>query len=786
MSWIRRAHEAPERRPIDLVRLVVGGFGVVLLGMWAQTQTTVNANLFEVVNDLPNSFEDAANWLYALGSIWAVAAITLITAVFAIRTTHHWRLTVTVALGGAGAWLIANGLNDLLGDHPIKEISIQLREGSLPTYPSANVAVATALAVLLSPYVVRQLRRVFLLVVVGVTLAAMYLGTAFPSDALGGLLLGTAVAGLVLAAFGAPGGRPSIDEVRDALGELGFDVEDVQHAKEQVPRAAAMDVVLASGEHVRAEAFGRDQRDGQFWARLWHWIMYREPGETVVGTRAQRVEHIGFAVMLTERAGVPAPRLLKTGVAGADSAMLVTTVVDGTPLVEIDPDQVTDATLRAVWKPVLQLHEAGVSHGNLDASHLLVAESGTVLLDDLSKADACDEQYWFNRDAAAVLVATSSIVGNERAITAAVEALGKDGATEIIPVVQPAALPNGITKGQKHFAKTLKELRTELATAVGAEDTPPLKIQRLSLLNIGMLVGILFALAIAISSMQGINFESVKVEFENAIWGYAVIAVIIYPFVTMSWATALMGAVKKDLPFVPTVITQLACSLLNLITPNGIGGTALQIDYLHKQDVPIASAGSAMVLSTGVGGAMQMLLFLAACAFTSTDMNLFDTGGDSSGSSTLLVIAVVGALVGIILAIPKIRNKVVPAVKQAAADIWAVLRSPKKALQLFGGDTMGNLLYPAILGLCLLAFGQSLPFAELMVVQIGAGMLGGAAPVPGGIGVYQAALTSLLTGFGIPAAAALAAALLFRLITFAIPPFFGYFALRWLRGKGYA
>jgi len=99
---------------------------------------------------------------------------------------------------------------------------------------------------------------------------------------------------------------------------------------------------------------------------------------------------------------------------------------------------------------------------------------------------------------------------------------------------------------------------------------------------------------------------------------------------------------------------------------------------------------------------------------------------------------------------------------------------------------MGNLLYPAILGLCLLAFGQSLPFAELMVVQIGAGMLGGAAPVPGGIGVTEAALMSLLTGFGIPAAPALAAVLLFRLITFVIPPIFGFFTLRWLRAKGYA
>ena len=48
-----------------------------------------------------------------------------------------------------------------------------------------------------------------------------------------------------------------------------------------------------------------------------------------------------------------------------------------------------------------------------------------------------------------------------------------------------------------------------------------------------------------------------------------------------------MGCVNKDLPFVPTGLTQLACTFLNLVTPNGIGGTALQLDYLHKQGVPL-------------------------------------------------------------------------------------------------------------------------------------------------------------------------------------------------------
>ena len=107
-------------------------------------------------------------------------------------------------------------------------------------------------------------------------------------------------------------------------------------------------------------------------------------------------------------------------------------------------------------------------------------------------------------------------------------------------------------------------------------------------------------------------------------------------------------------------------------------------------------------------------------------------------------------------------------------------------MQLIGGDTAGNLIYPALLGLCLLAFHQHLDFAQLVVVQVGAGMVGNVAPVPGGIGVTEAALTAGLTSFGIPAAPALAAVIVFRGITFAIPPIFGFFTLRWLRNKGYA
>jgi uncharacterized membrane protein YbhN (UPF0104 family) len=316
----------------------------------------------------------------------------------------------------------------------------------------------------------------------------------------------------------------------------------------------------------------------------------------------------------------------------------------------------------------------------------------------------------------------------------------------------------------------------------GAEDVPPLKIKRLSLVNIGMLAGILLALAIAIPSLEGIDWDTLTKEFEDATWGWAALAFALWPSIPTAWGTALMGCVNKDLPFIPTVTTQISCTFLNLITPNGIGGTALQIDYLHHQDVPVASAGSAMVLSTGVGGIIQVILFVGAASLTSTSFTL----GGGGGSVTLGAIAVGAALVGVVLFVPKIHDKVVPAVKRAASDIWAVVRNPRKGMQLLGGDLAGNLLYPALLGLCLKAFGYDLGFAELMVVQIGAGMLGSVAPVPGGIGVQEAALTAGLTGFGIPTNPALATVIVFRAITFAIPPIIGFFTLRWQRAHGYA
>jgi uncharacterized protein (TIRG00374 family) len=79
------------------------------------------------------------------------------------------------------------------------------------------------------------------------------------------------------------------------------------------------------------------------------------------------------------------------------------------------------------------------------------------------------------------------------------------------------------------------------------------------------------------------------------------------------------------------------------------------------------------------------------------------------------------------------------------------------------------------------AFGQDVGFADVVLVNECVALFAGLMPVPGGVGVTEAALTAGYTAIGVDSSTAIAAALCYRLVTFYIPPCFGYFALGSLR-----
>jgi len=124
MSYVRDITEAPERRPIDIWRLIVCGGAVVLLGVWAQTQSTINVDLFKPVNGLGDNMLGVAEAVYALGSIWAALVVV---ALLLLR--RHFVLALRVGIAVVAAWGIGVLVGEILGIHSVTGADIHVRLG---------------------------------------------------------------------------------------------------------------------------------------------------------------------------------------------------------------------------------------------------------------------------------------------------------------------------------------------------------------------------------------------------------------------------------------------------------------------------------------------------------------------------------------------------------------------------------------------------------------------------------------------------------------------------------
>jgi glycosyltransferase 2 family protein len=159
-----------------------------------------------------------------------------------------------------------------------------------------------------------------------------------------------------------------------------------------------------------------------------------------------------------------------------------------------------------------------------------------------------------------------------------------------------------------------------------------------------------------------------------------------------------------------------------------------------------------------------------------------------AGPDRRLLVAIAVALVVsavLVLAVPKIRARVVPGVRDALVGLWNVARVKGKRLEVFGGGLAAELLYALAVGATCLAYGVHLNVGQLIFVNTSAAVLSGLVPVPGGIGAAEAALSAGLIAMGVDQSTAFAIALTQRLCTFYLPPIWGYFSLRWLAQKGY-
>jgi uncharacterized membrane protein YbhN (UPF0104 family) len=201
---------------------------------------------------------------------------------------------------------------------------------------------------------------------------------------------------------------------------------------------------------------------------------------------------------------------------------------------------------------------------------------------------------------------------------------------------------------------------------------------------------------------------------------------------------------------------------------------------------PTAEAVSAGAVDDVSETLVQILLVALLLPFVNVDVDVGElAGGASPGRLVIVILIVLAAVIAVVLAVPALRAKVLPAVRPAAANLWAVARTRRKRLELFGGNLASEVCYALCLGSVCLAYGVDLNLAQLLLVNVAASALSSLVPVPGGVGAEEAALTAGLVAMGVDESTAFAIALTHRFCTYYLPPIWGAFALRWLGRKGY-
>ena len=786
-GFARASEEPYRRRPVDALWLVLGAVIVAIAAAHHDNPSSFELRLFDAFNSLPDAIKGLAEFLYGIGTLWAVGLI-----VVAALLARRWRLARDLFLAGFLAWLIGRILAELIGSDSISDtVDVIVRGGSTPSFPLVRLAVITAVVAAAAPYLGRPARALGVLVVLGTVPAAMYLGAAFPIDLVGGIALGAAVASAVHLAFGSPGGRPTTQQVALALASLGVDAENVRLAPVQSLGRTLMLADAPDGE-LAVTVLGRDERDARFASKAWRFLFYRDSGPTLFHSRLQEVEHEAFIMLRAQREGVRTPEFVEVGQAGPDAAVLVTRVVGGRPLADVPTDEVTDELLRAVWTAVARFQHAGLAHGILDAAHVWVEPDGSIVLVGLRAASAAAPRTRLGADVATLLFATEQIVGEERAIAAALAGLGNEELAAAVPFLQPAVVPHEVRKGVKGVKKAFTQLRTDVAAATDVEVPEIENLRRVSRRQTVMFAAACFGVW-AIIGMVGDPAE-LWATVQNAQWAWVVLAFLFWMVVEFGYAVSMLGAIPpaNDVPFGPLTLLQVASAFLNLITSGMIAQFVMNTRFLQKRGVDVPTAVSASAVPPIAYTIVQILLIVLTMGVGKANgITLSDVGGSSGGGGgndlgiVLLCIVGFALAIGVVLIVPKFRNKVLPAVKTTMHNLWTVFVSPRKVLYIFGGSILTQLMYALILLSCLKAYGGSLSLVQIVFINTFVSLFGGLIPVPGGIGIYEAGLTAGLTAMAGGTPIATAAVLTDRMVTAYIPPLFGYISINWMTKHDY-
>ena len=772
--------EPRARRPTDVALLVLTALGLGLLVIAARAGSVVQDDIDQLVAHLPLLLGGLWDFGSDLVVVWSLGLVVAALVSRRLPLARDGVLAAAMALVGCS---IAN----LVSGSPRPSVATQLTASAgPPSFPALKLAIAAAIIITASPHLGRPLRYAGRWIIGLASVSTIALGIARVGGVLAALAIGTIVAAVVHLVFGSPGGRPSLSRVEAMLDALGLRVHDLQPASLQSEGVWIATAALPDGSPVRVKVYGRDAWDGQFVMSLWRFLWYRDAGSTMPTTRVQLVEHEAFLILLARQAGVTAPAVLAAGGSRSGDAVLVV----GSDAVALDVlPTVTDELVRQLWQELDVAHAAGLSLGRIDPESIGADGRGEASLLDWAggRTAPTDEQKL--QDGAQLLVSTAMVVGDERSIAAASAVLGASRLGALLPYLQPAGMSRTLRQASDEQHYDLKALRTATAEHLGVELPDLVKLRRVTVGSVLQLALLLFASLALIDALSSIDFASVGDEFRNMTLGAVLVGLGLAQLARGCGAFSNQGASPAPLPYGPLVQLQFAIAYINMAVPSTAGRLALVVRFYQKVGSTAAVALGAGALDSVSNFVVQVALVGLTLGFGlgSIQFDLTSTLSELPSGLVRLVTVVVLAFIAavvVVLLVPSLRRRVMPAVDKFREGL-AVLKNPRNAGLLLGGNLLVQVAYALSLGAFAEATGNHVGIFDLLLIINLVGTFASLIPVPNGMGVTEAGLTAGLVAAGVAEPAALAAALSYRVFSSYLPPVWGYFSMRWLQHHEY-
>ncbi len=803
---VRRAADVL-RLLLALVVLVVGLLVAILADSGVRG---TERNLLETIVTLPASLRDALTTGVQLAAVFIPGAV-----VIALAVRRRFVAVGEVVGAGAIATLAGVLISSLaLGNsHPETWPDLLSGRNGIVTVtlpPAAWLAAMTAVVTVAGAELSRRGRLVLWWLTAITAGVEVMVGGLLPVDAVVAAAAGISVGSSTLLVFGQPARRPSGAQVAAALQECGVDVASL---KQRPPTEHGPDffgAVTTGGAVLTVCVYSADDRDRDRLARLTRWLLVRDPqNDRASVTVESAAEHEMLAMVAAARAGARIPEPVVAypvaGGPGPAGALLAWIDVSGEALNLLPPAEVSETTLADLWHSVSCLHQHRLAHRRLRGDNVTVDGSDRAWLTGLVLAELGANDRQMATDVAELVASLAVQIGVERAVTSAVAGLGAPTVVAAAAYLEPLAV-SGFTRATvRDFDRTraaalsrgmerlrpggrpnlYADLRAAVAEATGQPVVKPEQLARFTWKKGLTLLGVFAVIYLLLPQLA--NAGAAVHALGRANWWW-VLAAVPALFVAQAFSTLLqLGAIPADLPFAPTYIVSFGGSFLNRVTPNNVGGMALNFRYQQKAGIDGGAATASVGLETVT--AIGATLLLLAVFFARTGRNTsvhFHFHVHQWVLVLITAVLVAGALYGLT---PRGRrffhDKIWGFIRSAGTAIVQLAKSPRHLGLAAIGSLGGPIVQIVALWLCVHALGGQLPFVQVGAVYLGGHLVASAAPVPGGLGALEAALVAGLSALGMPVGAAASAVLIYRLLTYWLTIPVGWVCLKVAEQRGY-